>query len=122
MRRICRAWKSTLRTWGLFLKVRLLITWGNNMNQDNRGKVWTKEDKDQLTHLFRNGADLATIAKTMGRTPYGVVSQLVGLGILLHKDKAYYEVMHDPWELQEGVRELQKDFEQEHFTKLREAE
>ena len=52
-----------------------------------QGKPWTEEQEVQLIRLFREGADLATMAMTMQRTKGGIRARLVRLGLIENRNE-----------------------------------
>lgn len=52
------------------------------MTEGFQGKPWTEEQEMELIRLFRNGADLGTMASAMQRTKGGIRARLVRLGLI----------------------------------------
>lgn len=51
-------------------------------SETRRGKTWTKEEEDFLTHSFKQGKDYSTIAIELDRTEVAIKSRLAKLGLI----------------------------------------
>jgi hypothetical protein len=65
---------------------------------ENVGKIWTDEERDRVARLAKEGYGLEVICRAVGRTPAGVLSQMVSMKILfMGKDGHYYKMPEEPW-------------------------
>lgn len=53
---------------------------------ENAGKPWSQEDDNLLISLYRSGASKKDICATFKRTPTGIASRLVRLGVIEKRD------------------------------------
>lgn len=50
--------------------------------ESRKGKPWTKEEEDKITHHFNQGRDTSSIASIIGRTEVAIKARLAKLGLI----------------------------------------
>lgn len=84
----------------------------NSERPDNRGKVWTTANYQELRDLYAEGVSLEYMSDVMGRAPGALVAKLVELGLLTLINRNYHRVEQDPWIDWPGVKLANEAFEQ----------
>jgi transposase-like protein len=78
-------------------------------NRENMGKVWTREERQQLLELFDSGMPIDQLANAHGRTAGAVLAKLLEHRRLVEgRDGFYYKVSPDPWVHYREVKEAEK--------------
>ena len=54
----------------------------DNPIENRKGKAWTQEEEERITHYFERGIDTADIAEKVGRTETAIKARLAKLGLI----------------------------------------
>ena len=58
------------------------FTQKDNPSESRKGKAWTQEEEERITHYFERGISTADIAERIGRTEVAIKARLAKLGLI----------------------------------------